>query len=140
MDEQGGKTIHNVVNDRYNLLIPDKFKILKKNFLQLSCNALKLNSSTLRDVAINILGFIPLGCFLFVYIFSIQSLKTPSWRLIILAILGGIAFSLIIEILQAYLPTRRSSLTDLIFNTIGSGIGIILALLFLKLKKNPFAL
>ena len=136
MDEQGGKTIHNVVSDRYNLLIPDKFKILKKNFLQLSCNALKLDSSTLRDVAINILGFIPLGYFLFVYIFSIQTLKTPSWRLIILAILGGIALSFIIEILQAYLPTRNSSLSDLIFNTFGTGLGIILAFIFITLKTR----
>jgi VanZ family protein len=134
MDEQSGNTIHNVVNDRYNLLIPDKFEILKKNFLQLSCNALKLDISTLRDVGINIIGFIPLGYFLFVYIFSIQSLKTPSWRLIILAILGGIAVSLIIEILQAYLPTRNSSLTDLIFNTFGTALGVISARIF-KIKR-----
>jgi hypothetical protein len=49
----------------------------------------------------NILGFVPLGYFLFL-VFSLysQPMKTPAWRLIIPAILGGITVSLIIETLQ----------------------------------------
>ena len=84
---------------------------------------------------INILGFVPLGYFFFL-VFSLysQTMKTPAWRLIIPAILGGIIVSLIIETLQVYLPTRHSSVTDLIFNTIGSELGIIFALIFIRLK------
>jgi glycopeptide antibiotics resistance protein len=86
---------------------------------------------------INIIGFIPLGYFLFL-VFNLysQPLKTSAWRLIIPAIFGGITVSLIIETLQVYLPTRISSLSDLIFNTIGSGLGIILALIFKRLKTR----
>ena len=32
MDEQYGHVIHNASNERYNLLIPHKFKIFKKNY------------------------------------------------------------------------------------------------------------
>jgi VanZ family protein len=111
------------------------FKILKKSFLKLNGNAFNFNSASLRDMRINILGFIPLGCLLLVTIYSTNSSRTSSWRLIFLAILGGTVISLIVEILQAFLPTRTSSLTDLIFNTFGTALGVILAYLFTKIKN-----
>jgi hypothetical protein len=135
MDEQKGHLIHNALNNRYNLLIPDRFIILKKNFLKFSGDALKLNDTSLQDMLINIIGFIPLGYLSLVTICSIKSSWTSSWRLIILAVVGGTSISLFVEILQAYLPTRNSSLTDLIFNIIGTGLGVILALL-LRLKTR----
>jgi glycopeptide antibiotics resistance protein len=127
MDERGGKKIHNVVNNRYNLLIPNKFKVLKKNTLHLPCNVLKSSRANLRDTIVNLIGFIPFGYLLLVYLNSIQPLKKSSWQLIILTIICGIATSLIVEILQGYLPTRNSSITDLILNSSGTGIGIIIA-------------
>ena len=135
MDERDGDVIHNASNDRHHLLIPHKFKIFKKNFLQLPNIAFKLNSSTIRDIGINIVGFIPLGFFLF-YSFNYKSLTASSWRFIGLALIGGIALSFIVEIFQAYLPTRRSSLVDVIFNALGTGLGVTLALVFIKIK-NP---
>jgi len=135
MDERDGNVIHNASIDRHHLLIPHKFKILKKNFLQLPNIAFKLNSSTVRDVGINIVGFIPLGFFL-IYSLNYKSLSAPSWRYIGLALIGGIAVSFIVEMFQAYLPTRNSSLLDLIFNSLGTGLGVILALVLIKIK-NP---
>jgi len=136
MDEQNGQIIHNAVFNHYHLSIPARFKILKKNFLNLSGNALKLNGSSLRDMRLNILGFIPLGYLLIVTIYSTKSSRASSWRLIFLVVLGGTVVSLVIEILQAHLPTRNSSLTDLIFNSFGTGLGVILAFVFLKII-NP---
>ena len=136
MDEKNGQIIRNAVRNQFHLSIPARFKILKKNFLKLSVNSLKLNGSSLRDMNINIFGFIPLGCLLLVTIYSAKSSLTSSWRLIFLAILGGTVISLVVEILQAFLPTRNSSLTDLIFNALGTGLGVILASMFIKLK-NP---
>ena len=136
MDEKNGQKIHNAVSNQYHLSIPIRFKILKKNYLKLSSNALKLDGLSLRDMYINILGFIPLGYLLTVNVFSFISSRASTWRLIFWAILGGTLLSLFIEILQAYLPTRNSSLTDLIFNAFGTGIGLILAVLFIKIK-NP---
>jgi VanZ family protein len=138
MDEQKGNLIHNALNNRYNLLIPDRFKILKKNFLEFSSSALKKKDTSRRDMIINIIGFIPLGYFLLL-VFNLhgQYLKMSAWRLIFPAILGGMIVSLIIETLQGYLPTRISSLSDLIFNTFGTGLGIILAMIFITLKTRP---
>jgi hypothetical protein len=134
MNEKNGISIRNVMNGDHNMLIPAKFKILKKNFLKLPCNALMLNGSNSRDIGINILGFIPLGFLLFLAINSYSNpLKTSAWCLLISAILGGIIVSLIIETLQVYLPDRHSSVTDLIFNALGTGLGVIFALIF---KRN----
>jgi hypothetical protein len=119
MNEKSGQIIHNAVLNHYHLSIPAIFKILKKNFLKLSGDALKLNGSSLRDMRINILGFIPLGYLLLVTFYSTKSPWTSSWRIFFLAVLGGTVVSLVVEILQAYLPTRTSSLTDLIFNSFG---------------------
>jgi VanZ family protein len=136
MNEKSGQLIHNAASNHYHLSIPDKFKILKKSYLKLSGNALELNGSSLRDMRINILGFIPLGYLLIVTIYSNKSSWSSSWRLIFLAIFGGTVVSLFIEILQAYLPTRNSSLSDLIFNTFGTALGVILASMYIKIKKS----
>jgi VanZ family protein len=137
MDEQNGQIIHNAVPNNFHLSIPARFKILKKNFLKLSGDALKLNGSSLRDMRINILGFMPLGFLAYLVLNAHQIFsKTASWRLMTLAVVAGAAISLIVEILQAFLPTRNSSLTDLIFNTVGTGLGIILALVFIRLKNR----
>ena len=136
MDEKNGQIIHNAVLNNFHLSIPNRFKILKKKFLELSDNALRLNGSNLRDMRINILGFIPLGYLLLVTFYSTKSSWTSSWRLIFWAVLGGTVLSFVIETLQAYLPTRNSSLTDLIFNSFGTGIGTILAILFIMIKTR----
>ena len=134
MNEKNGQIIHNAASNHYHLSIPIKFKILKKNYLKLSRNALKLDGLSLWDMYINIFGFIPLGYLLMVNAFSFRSSRAATWRLIFLVILGGTVISLFIEILQAFLPTRNSSLTDLIFNALGTGLGLILAWIFIK---NP---
>ena len=136
MNEKSGQLIHNAASNHYHLSIPDKFKILKKSYLKLSRNALELNGSSLRDMRVNILGFIPLGYLLIVTIYSTKSSWSSSWRLIFLAIFGGTVVSLFIEILQTYLPTRNSSLSDLIFNTFGTALGVILAYVYIKTKKS----
>ncbi|RLC29556.1 hypothetical protein DRH13_05565 [Candidatus Woesebacteria bacterium] len=55
-------------------------------------------------------------------------MKGKQWaqgRAFLIAIFIGMTVSLIIELLQSYLPTRDSSMTDLICNTIGTIIGVI---------------
>jgi VanZ family protein len=73
------------------------------------------------DVAVNVLGFVPFGGLLVIYLKN--SRAWSNRKAIILAILLGFVVSLVIEVLQVFLPTRDSSLLDLINNTLGTGIG-----------------
>lgn len=74
------------------------------------------------DVVVNVLGFIPFG-FLFAAYFGFvcHSERPRLW-----AAFAGIAVSLTIEISQYWLPTRDSSMTDVLTNTMGSAIGALL--------------
>jgi glycopeptide antibiotics resistance protein len=132
MHEQKGESIHNVLDDRYHLMIPDQFKSLKKNFLEMSRRAIQLSFKTIRDMILNILGFIPFGYFFFKVISSKRFLKAQLWQLIIMTVTAGAGLSLIIEMLQTLLPARYSSLTDLIYNIFGTGIGAFLSAVLLK--------
>lgn len=72
------------------------------------------------DVALNIVGFVPLGGLVMVY------LKNRRWAdasAVVIAVAAGLVISLMIELLQVFLPSRDSSLLDVLNNTLGSGIG-----------------
>ena len=74
------------------------------------------------DVLVNISGFVPVGFFLLNYLSLIQQIKRPAATVILI----GFFLSLTIEILQWFLPTRDSDMTDLISNTFGTAIGVSL--------------
>jgi len=72
-----------------------------------------------ESVVLNIVAFVPFGFFVYTYLSLSPAPKNP---LLVAIFLGG-ALSLIIEILQAYIPTRESGATDIITNTSGTAIG-----------------
>jgi glycopeptide antibiotics resistance protein len=76
------------------------------------------------DMAVNILAFIPFG-FLggMVFIRKLESIP----RGVGVAILAAFVFSLSVELLQAWLPSRNSSLVDLFCDVAGAGTGAWLA-------------
>ena len=92
--------------------------------LSLPRNLFKLNRSNILDIFLNILGFIPLGFFLAI---GISETRFHSKKQIyLLTILCGFIISLIIEILQTFLPSRDSSMLDFMLNVIGTFIGVFI--------------
>jgi len=87
------------------------------------------------DVAVNILGFIPLGYLMVSYFFS-SDRKQKKVHVICLSITACIVISFIIELSQYYIPGRSSSLVDLLFNGLGAFGGIIYYLLEKRLSHN----
>jgi VanZ like family len=77
----------------------------------------KVVKSDLVDAAVNIVGFIPFGLLVSAYLH--RGVTFPSYQAILLTILVSGLTSLLIECLQAYLPTRTSSLPDVINNILG---------------------
>jgi len=102
-----------------NLIIPKRFKPYKRAFLE-KPSGLKEISISIGDILINLFGFIPLGFLLSGY------LNRRSWSgksAFVVSLVIGASVSLTIEVLQAYLPTRNSSMIDLIANTLGTALG-----------------
>jgi glycopeptide antibiotics resistance protein len=69
---------------------------------------------------LNIAGFIPLGFFFTVYFSLVRPIPRPRIMVVVL----GLTISLTIETAQYFLPTRDSSMTDVITNTLGTAIGV----------------
>ena len=121
-DERSGDRVHDASNPGIDLRIPPRYTILKPPFLESPVKAFRNNWSYWKDVLINIGGFIPFG-FLFGIYFS---LMRPTPRPKLTTILCGAAVSLLIEITQVFLPTRDSSMTDVLMNTLGTTLGVLL--------------
>jgi hypothetical protein len=119
-DEGAGKVVHNF-GDREssaaNLLIPERFFVLREQFLESPRSEFHGGWNYWKNVGINIAGFIPLGFFCYAYFSS------GSNRAVARTIALGFVVSLTIEVLQSFLPTRDSGTTDLITNTLGTVLG-----------------
>ena len=137
-DERTGTISRNHIGSRYDLSIPATFRVLQKNLLRPPRQEEYFHRSFIRDVVINVLGFLPFGFFFAVWLRNGDGLPSKS-HVFLIAMLGG-GTSLIIELLQFYLPSRTSQLTDVIFNIIGTILGVYLLrwiLLFLGIEKGP---
>jgi glycopeptide antibiotics resistance protein len=101
------------------------YKTLAHKFLTLPGDYFKLDKSFISDVIINLVGFIPFGFLLISFLPKKALLQ--KWFLIFIVVASVSFFvSLSIEYLQIYLPQRSSSAIDLIVNTLGGIIGIVL--------------
>lgn len=81
----------------------------------------------LQEVIYNVLVFVPLG----VYIHFFK----PEWSFFV-KIIPGLCISFLFEILQYIFAIGASDITDVIDNTLGGIIGVILAQLFHKIFKD----
>ncbi len=120
-DEGEGENIHDETETMPELLVPKHFRVLHRAVLEFPA---KPTRSDFFDGIENILGFVPFGL-LFTMYFQWGRGYSRSRAMLAAIVLGGTT-SLIIELLQIYLPTRDSSLLDLINNILGSALGAII--------------
>jgi len=120
-NEGAGAVAHNQVDPATDLLIPKKFFVVHEKFLTWPWDEYYPGWSYWKDVAINIFGFVPLGFFFCAYFHWV---RTAS-RAALVTVIVGFVVSLTIEVVQAFLPTRDSGLTDVITNTLGTAVGAI---------------
>lgn len=121
-NEGAGNAVHNLVDSTTDLVIPQRFFVLHEPFLERPWNEYYPGWFYWKDVGVNIAGFIPLGFLFYAYFLLRRRLEYSA----AVTIACGFAVSLTIEVLQAFLPTRNSGMTDLITNTFGTGLGVML--------------
>ncbi|MGA7363895.1 MAG: VanZ family protein, partial [Candidatus Sulfotelmatobacter sp.] len=118
-NEGNGSIVYNQVDGATDLIIPDRFFVLNEQFLERPWSEFHPGWRYWVNVGINIAGFIPFGFFFCAYFSAAQE----SRRALVRTIALGFAVSLTIEVLQAFLPTRDSGMTDLMTNTFGTALG-----------------
>jgi len=132
-NEKQGAVIKDYSNLNNHLTIPVLFRPVKKIILELPWQDFRWNWSFVQDTIVNLLGFIPLGFF-----FTAFLLKASNWKKKIIYIgvaATGFSISLTIELSQIYLPSRYSQLGDVICNSVGTVLGILILHLIIQSKK-----
>lgn len=121
-NEHEGTVAHNSLDAATDLVIPTRYFVLHPEFMRTPWTEYRRSWGYWEDVVINIAGFTPFGFFVFAYLALLQGGKHPA----ALTVGLGLLTSLSIELLQAFLPTRDSGMTDLITNTLGTAIGVMI--------------
>jgi VanZ family protein len=119
-DEREGNIIHNLAKSGVDLYIPERYTVFDEKFLEPPWDEYYPDWSYVKNVLMNIAGFIPLGFVANAFFSSVCKVR----RAVLFTILLGCATTLTIEILQAFLPTRDSGTTDLFTNTLGTCLGV----------------
>jgi len=105
-----------------DLTIPERYVIAQEGLLAWPWNEFYPGWSYLQDVVVNIGGFVPFGLSLSLFLSQSGRLR----RVGPIVTLAGLLLSLTIEIAQSHLPTRHSGLTDVLTNTLGTWLGVVL--------------
>lgn len=121
-NEHRGTVIHNAIRPGIDLDIPTRYVVVHQLLLEPPWQEFHTQQNYLKNCFLNIAGFIPLGFFSGLYFAVVCKMKRASLAAIVL---GG-TVSLAIEVSQAYLPTRYSGMTDIVTNTLGTGVGVAL--------------
>jgi hypothetical protein len=121
-DERRGNVVHDHAKSGMELQIPEKYVVPDQVLLESPWSEFNRPGGFWRAVLKNVVGFIPLGwCF-----YAFFSAARPAKRAALVTVILGTLVSLTIEILQAYIPTRASGVTDIITNTLGAYLGVVL--------------
>jgi VanZ family protein len=120
--ERSGRIVHNSIGSKPDLYIPRIYAIPHKKMLAPPWEEFSPRFEYVSDILINVAGFVPLGFFLCAYFTWDRQWNRAA---IVTILLGGL-ISFTIEILQSFIPARMSGVTDIITNTLGTALGVIL--------------
>jgi VanZ family protein len=121
-NEHTGNVVFNRLDSTNNLIIPDRYFALHPPFLSSVMRDYQPTCVYWQDIGVNIAGFIPFGLLVAIFWSEVRTIKHPAAA----TLSFGLLLSLTIEILQSFLPTRSSGTTDLITNTLGTAIGVMI--------------
>ncbi len=133
-DEKTGVRAIDHAAGKHHLEIPVKMRIFKQRILSSEWNGFKFNRSMSEDSILNLLGFIPFGFIFSATLFKLGGILDKHY--VFITMLFCFTVSLVIEILQAWLPSRSSSMPDLIFNTLGALIGTVMLRFLMVSNRN----
>jgi VanZ family protein len=120
--EGHGAVSHNRANSGRDLFIPKRFSAVDPVVL---ATPTSWEFANVSDITLNIAGFMPFGFLLFIHL---RAGRGKGYRAALSVVVAGFTISAVIELLQVFLPSRDSSLLDLINNTVGSGMGACLGM------------
>lgn len=125
------RRVANLSEGDFPLHVPYYMKYLKKSFLGWPRLSGGIGWNFFLDMIINLFGFTPIG---FMLCLTISRFRWPGGQFSIFWVAVGIAFlfSLSLEIAQAWIPTRDSSLMDLLLNTLGAVFGAGVCVSFVR--------
>jgi hypothetical protein len=130
-DESKGPIAHDCIAPGFDLQVPPFFHIIKKQILTGPWDDFQWNRSYFLDVVINLFGFMPIGFFMSLFLSEISGIHGRKKNLFITIAICFI-LSLCIELVQVYIPTRSSQLSDLFLNTIGGMLGGLLVIMTMR--------
>lgn len=120
-DEAPGGGVLDRSGRQHDLEIPKRMIVFKRQILAFSPDDLRFSRDVIQDVAVNFAGFVPFGLLAAAIL---SRFRGPYERhAVVVAVLMGFAVSIAIEVAQAWIPSRSSSLLDLMMNTAGTGSG-----------------
>lgn len=126
--ESTGHITRSSIPSAPDLQIPKRFFVPYKPILQSAVASYESTWAYYRDAIVNIFGFIPFGFLLFAYLANTRLARFA----VLYSFLSGAAFSFLLELLQGFIPQRDSGFNDVITNSLGTLLGAILAVLFVR--------
>jgi len=123
LDEGAGRVIRDRSPGEHDLAFTGRFRVPRKPVLGPPGSGFPPRPHPWRDIVVNALGFIPFG-----FVFAAQLSRRCPWRplrTVVLTVLMGLGISLAIELAQVFLPSRDSSATDLLNNSLGTFLGAL---------------
>src|SRR5262249_43639419 len=131
-DEGQGTRVRNHVASRPVLDMPATFFALEKRALTPPWEEFRRGEFSVIDAAVNVLGFVPVG--LFFTLWAVRNLGLRARSASAIAVVNGLALSVLVELVQVEMPARTSSATDVITNIVGAVMGAALARWYLRTR------